>query len=169
MGGAAAMAALRSVGLSGPVICSRLSHLLGLVGDESREDDGAGRALPLEAPIVARLVGSRGGGSGGGCGGGSGSSSGLVALQALRPNDVLGVMGGYVLPAAGRSPAGSLLVGSGPLQTLMGSGRTTCRYREQLPDTLRCATQPGACAPLAASWHLLVYSFLRPIMAAAPP
>ena len=103
---------------------------------------------------------------------GSGSSSnsgssgnggiGLVALRALRPNDVLGVMGGYVLPAGSTTMTqqGSSGMMSGPLRQLLATGHTACRYRDGLPEALRGA-------PLAAAWQLLVHSFLRPISAAA--
>ncbi|PNW72493.1 hypothetical protein CHLRE_16g685725v5 [Chlamydomonas reinhardtii] len=154
--------AFQKAGVSRNLVASRLALLLGLSGESGCAD----APLPAAAPawtVRTRAVhpGGRGevagggqegeGGDGGGgpslaaCGGG-----GVFAAEPIRKSAVLGLLGGYVLPAADRTAC-------------LGYQSCSSDTKERLAQRLRaagCGQLPTGA--LAHAWSFLAHSLTFP-------
>ncbi|EFJ49464.1 hypothetical protein VOLCADRAFT_104332 [Volvox carteri f. nagariensis] len=143
----ATAAAFKEHRLSANVICSLVARLLGLMAEDSEWD----APLPAEglelaagvAPLVYSASEVPDGSKPGRCGGGGGAA-GLVATAPLRRNAVLGVVGGYVMPA-------------GAAARFASRGFRDCSG--ELVSELR---QRAAPADLAVAWRFVADAFRMP-------
>ncbi|KXZ48086.1 hypothetical protein GPECTOR_30g181 [Gonium pectorale] len=126
------------------VVVSKLARLLGLAGDNGRPD------APLqEGPVVLE-------GAMQPCGDPTRGGAGLQAARGIRRNEVLGVVGGYVMPAADTAVFRSAGV----------------RYsRPEVANRLAAAVE-GTQADVETAWSLLAGSFRMQLpagLALTPP
>ncbi|KXZ48072.1 hypothetical protein GPECTOR_30g167 [Gonium pectorale] len=121
--------------LSRAVVCNKLARLLGLEGD-----DGCPDAQLPEGPVVLE-------GALEPCGDPARGGAGLKAKRDIRPNEVLGVVGGYVMPAADAA-------------VFRSAGFRHCQ-----PDVAArlAGVVEGTQADVAAAWQLLAGSFRMPL------
>ncbi|PNH08853.1 Ammonium transporter Rh type C [Tetrabaena socialis] len=128
--------ALSRHGLSSTVICARVARLLRLVGEGGRSDAPLPEG-PLGLAAEARLwrcaEPARGG-------------CGLAAGAAVRRNAVLGVVGGYVMPA------------------VAAEGFVAAGYRHCRPDVRAELDRAvgGTTADVSTAWRLLAGSYCMP-------
>ncbi|GIM09896.1 hypothetical protein Vretimale_13701 [Volvox reticuliferus] len=129
--------------LSANIICSRLARLLGLMAEDCEWD----APLPADAlELVAEVAPAAGGDGCGGADGDCNGGMGLVATAPLRRNAVLGVVGGYVMPAG-------------------EAARFASRGFRQCPGELISELrQRAAPADLAVAWQFLAGAFRMPYM-----
>ncbi|PNH12819.1 hypothetical protein TSOC_000187, partial [Tetrabaena socialis] len=128
--------ALSQHGLSHDTICARLARLLGLVGEGGRSDAPLPEG-PLGLAAEARLrrctESARGG-------------CGLAAGAAVRRNTVLGVVGGYVMPAVAAEGFGAA-----------GYRHCGADVRAELARAVE-----GTTADVSTAWRLLAGSYCMP-------
>ncbi|KXZ48075.1 hypothetical protein GPECTOR_30g170 [Gonium pectorale] len=121
--------------LSRAVVCNKLARLLGLEGD-----DGCPDAQLPEGPVVLE-------GALEPCGDPARGGAGLQAALPITENEVLGVVGGYVMP-------------TGAAEYFTSSGH------EQCPSAARLArVVAGTGADVATAWRLLAGAFRLPLPA----
>ncbi|KXZ48073.1 hypothetical protein GPECTOR_30g168 [Gonium pectorale] len=123
--------------LSGNLVCNKLARLLGLEGEEDPWD----APLP-EGPVVLE-------GAMQPCGDPTRGGAGLRAAEALKKNTVLGVVGGYVMPAAAA-------------EDLVCFGRKHCQ-----PEVAArlAGVVAGTSADVVTAWRLLAGIFRLPLPA----
>jgi hypothetical protein len=131
--------AFREHRLSANVVCSRLARYLGLMAEDSEWDAPLPAEVLEPTPGVAVATVAEGPGAQGLFG-----SLGLVATAPLRRSAVLGIVGGYVMPA-------------GVAARFASRGFRDCR--EELLSELRRRAAP---ADLAVAWQFVAGAFRMP-------
>ncbi|KXZ48090.1 hypothetical protein GPECTOR_30g185 [Gonium pectorale] len=121
--------------LSRAVVCNKLARLLGLEGDNSPLD----APLP-EGPLLLESALQP-------CGDPARGGAGLQATVPLKKNAVLGVVGGYVMPA-------------GAAEDFVNFGHEQCR--KEVANRLAAVVE-GTSANLATAWKLLAGAFRMPL------
>ncbi|KXZ56999.1 hypothetical protein GPECTOR_1g902 [Gonium pectorale] len=125
--------------VSRAVVCNRLARLLGL-------DDHPDGPLP-EGPVLLA-------GAARPCADPARGGAGLEAAQPLRRSAVLGVVGGFVMPAHG-------------WEEFAVSGVRHCRPEVAARLAAAAVVEPGEAWKLLAAWRLLAGSFRLPLPAGA--
>ncbi|KXZ48088.1 hypothetical protein GPECTOR_30g183 [Gonium pectorale] len=127
--------------LSRAVVCNKLARLLGLEGD-----DGCPDAPLPEGPVVLEGVLRP-------CGDPSRGGAGLQVAEPIRRNEVLGVVGGYVMPADAA-------------RDFLSTGHKECRPEIAARLT---AVAEGTRADAVTAWRLLAGAFRMPLPADMQP